>query len=86
MGGVTKEYFTLLFKEILYSNIFKKSKETGAIWFHDLTNYYDASIFEFIGKVCGLAIYNMNSINLPFPSVLFKVKTHNYKYLIIILI
>ena len=78
MGGVTKEYFSLLFKEILKPNrnLFEENADTGTIWFHDTSKYSNIKILEHIGIICGLAIFNNNTVNLPFPLVLYKVNEH----------
>ena len=64
-----------LFKELLdpkYS-IFYIYNESGFIWFKISQFYDDSEILDEIGIICGLAIYNHVTINLPFPLALFKV-------------
>ena len=65
----------MLFKEILKpeAHLFYQDEETGSIWFYDITNYKKIAILETVGKICGLALYNSMTINLPFPLALFKV-------------
>ena len=72
-GGVRKEFFLLLLKEILDPKygMFKVYEETNTIWFHP-TCYEDIGYFFMIGVLCGLAIYNFTIINLPFPLALYK--------------
>merc|ERR1711963_1234908 len=72
-GGVRKEFFLLLLKEILDPKygMFKVYEETNTIWFHP-TCYEDIDMFFMIGVLCGLAIYNFTIINLPFPLALYK--------------
>lgn len=72
-GGVTKEFFLLLIKEILNPDygMFKEYEETNAIWFSP-ASLESEELFNVIGIVCGLAIYNFTIINLPFPLALYK--------------
>lgn len=71
--GMKKEFFLLLMKEILDEKygMFMEYKETNTIWFHH-SNLEDEVMFQLIGILCGLAIYNQVIINLPFPLVLYK--------------
>ncbi len=72
-GGVRKEFFLLLLKEILDPKygMFQVYDESESIWFHP-NCFEDISFFFMIGVLCGLAIYNFTIINLPFPLVLYK--------------
>lgn len=72
-GGVRKEFFLLLLKEILDPKygMFKEYEESCTIWFHP-NCFEDVSYFFMIGVLCGLAIYNFTIINLPFPLALYK--------------
>ena len=72
-GGVRREFFLFLLKEILDPKygMFKEYEETGAIWFHPAC-FEDSQMFFMIGVICGLAIYNFTIINLPFPLALYK--------------
>ncbi|XP_076346603.1 HECT and RLD domain containing E3 ubiquitin ligase 4 isoform X3 [Tachypleus tridentatus] len=72
-GGVRKEFFMLLLREILdlKYGMFKEYPETNCIWFN--TQIFEEEVMFFlIGLVCGLAIYNYTIIDLPFPLVLYK--------------
>lgn len=73
-GGVRKEFFMLLLKDILDPKygMFKTYEDSRAIWFTG--DYFDGedSMFALIGILCGLAIYNFTIINLPFPLALYK--------------
>lgn len=72
-GGVRKEFFMLLLKEILDPayGMFKSYEETNAIWFSEVTFEHEM-MYYLIGLLCGLAIYNFTIINLPFPLALYK--------------
>ena len=72
--GLTKEYFMELFKELLdpKHNLFKVYSKTY-IWFKDSKFYENIKVFEEIGIICGLAISNHVTMDLPFPLALFKV-------------
>lgn len=72
-GGVRKEFFMLLLKEILDPKygMFKQYEETNTIWFSQDT-FEDEAMYFLIGLICGLVIYNFIIINLPFPLALYK--------------
>lgn len=72
-GGVKKEFFMLLLKEILDPKygMFKQYEETRNIWFNE-DSLEDAGTYWLIGILCGLVIYNFIIIDLPFPLALYK--------------
>ncbi|KAG7177409.1 E3 ubiquitin-protein ligase HERC4-like [Homarus americanus] len=72
-GGVRKEFFLLLLREILNPDygMFTENPETYTIWFKE-GSLEAAATYSLIGIVCGLAIYNFTIINLPFPLALYK--------------
>ncbi|XP_063931720.1 probable E3 ubiquitin-protein ligase HERC4 isoform X2 [Zophobas morio] len=72
-GGVRKEFFMLLLKEILDPKygMFKEYEETRALWFSE-TSFEEEPVYFLIGIICGLAIYNFTIIDLPFPLALYK--------------
>lgn len=72
-GGVRKEFFLLLLREILDPKygMFKEYEETRSIWFSQ-DSLEDAAMYQFIGQLCGLAIYNFTIIDIPFPLALYK--------------
>lgn len=72
-GGVKKEFFLLLMKEILDPNfgMFKTIEENNLIWFNK-HSFEDNVMFLLIGVICGLAIYNSTIIDLPFPPLLYN--------------
>lgn len=72
-GGVKKEFFMLLLKEILdlKYGMFTFYEETNSIWFNDQT-LEGIDMYHLIGELCGLAIYNSIIIDLPFPMALYK--------------
>lgn len=72
-GGVRKEFFMLLLKEILDPKygMFKQYDETRTIWFSE-DSFEDEVMYFLIGLLCGLAIYNFIIIDLPFPLALYK--------------
>jgi len=72
-GGVKKEFFMLLLKEILDPNygMFRYYEETRTVWFIEMS-FEDEIMYFLIGVLCGLAIYNFTIINLPFPLALYK--------------
>ncbi|XP_013200731.1 probable E3 ubiquitin-protein ligase HERC4 [Amyelois transitella] len=72
-GGVRKEFFLLLLKEIFdpVYGMFKQSEETNMIWFSN-NPFEDEVMYYLIGAIYGLAIYNSIIIYVPFPLVLYK--------------
>lgn len=72
-GGVKKEFFMLLLREILDPKygMFKQYDETRTIWFSE-DSFEDEVMYSLIGLLCGLAIYNFIIIDLPFPLALYK--------------
>ncbi|XP_012283893.1 probable E3 ubiquitin-protein ligase HERC4 isoform X2 [Orussus abietinus] len=76
-GGVKKEFFLLLLKEILDPKygMFKQYEETRTIWFSE-DSLEDEAMYFLIGLLCGLVIYNFIIIDLPFPLVLYKKLLH----------
>ncbi|RWS12069.1 E3 ubiquitin-protein ligase HERC4-like protein [Dinothrombium tinctorium] len=73
--GVKKEFFLLLMKDLLDPKYgkFTEYHETNSIWFNAAeTDPNELQIYELIGIVCALAIYNQVIIYLPFPLPLYK--------------
>ncbi|XP_012252634.2 probable E3 ubiquitin-protein ligase HERC4 isoform X1 [Athalia rosae] len=72
-GGVKKEFFMLLLREILDPKygMFKQYEETRTIWFSE-DSLEDEDMYSLIGLLCGLVIYNFIIIDLPFPLALYK--------------
>lgn len=72
-GGVKKEFFILLIREILdlKYGMFIDYQETNSIWFNDQT-LEGGEMYHLIGVLCDLAIYNSIIIDLPFPLGLYK--------------
>lgn len=71
-GGVQKEWFQLLVKQIFSADfgMFTEDVETRTHWFNGHST--DFSEFELIGKLVGIAIYNSNILDLHFPLVVYK--------------
>ena len=72
-GGVRKEFFILLLKDVLDPKygMFKFYEDSRAIWFAE-DSFESEEMYKLIGILCGLAIYNFTIINLPFPLALYK--------------
>lgn len=72
-GGVRKEFFMLLLKDLLDPKygMFKEYEDSHAIWFAD-HSFEEDQMYMLIGTLCGLAIYNFTIINVPFPLCLYK--------------
>ncbi|KAI7870271.1 hypothetical protein BDF14DRAFT_1776662 [Spinellus fusiger] len=78
-GGVQKEYFGVLFEKLLSSHLglFEMNEETRLYWFRASPatekNADTIRLYEMVGVMIGLAIYNGIMVNLPFSDVLWKV-------------
>uniref|UniRef100_A0A1A8BBY8 HECT and RLD domain containing E3 ubiquitin protein ligase 4 n=1 Tax=Nothobranchius kadleci TaxID=1051664 RepID=A0A1A8BBY8_NOTKA len=72
-GGVRKEFFLLIMKELLDPKygMFRYYEESRLIWFSHKT-FEDFDLFNLIGVICGLAIYNFTIVELNFPLALYK--------------
>ncbi|XP_034043932.1 probable E3 ubiquitin-protein ligase HERC3 isoform X2 [Thalassophryne amazonica] len=72
-GGVTKEFFLLLLKELMdpIYGMFTQYTESSLLWFSDKC-FVEQNWFHLIGIICGLAIYNSTVVDLHFPLVLYK--------------
>jgi E3 ubiquitin-protein ligase HERC4 len=86
-GGVRKEYFQLLMRELLDPNrgLFVETP-SRKLWFNvDVAALCSrrevAESYRLVGCLCGLAIYNSTLLDLPFAHVLFK-KLQNHRVLL----
>ncbi|XP_066891603.1 probable E3 ubiquitin-protein ligase HERC3 isoform X7 [Kogia breviceps] len=72
-GGVTKEFFLLLLKELLNPiyGMFTYYQDSNLLWFSDMC-FVEHNWFHLIGITCGLAIYNSTVVDLHFPLALYK--------------
>ncbi|XP_063314711.1 probable E3 ubiquitin-protein ligase HERC3 isoform X1 [Pelobates fuscus] len=72
-GGVTKEFFLLLLKELLNPiyGMFTVFQDSNLLWFSDIC-FVEHNWFHLIGIMCGLAIYNFTVVDLHFPLVMYK--------------
>ncbi|XP_055358189.1 probable E3 ubiquitin-protein ligase HERC4 isoform X3 [Betta splendens] len=72
-GGVRKEFFLLIMKELLDPKygMFRYYEDSRLIWFSHKT-FEDIDLFNLIGVICGLAIYNLTIVELNFPVALYK--------------
>jgi hypothetical protein len=70
---VKKEYFQLIIKEIFNPcrDMFLPKNNNRFYWFNGES--FEAPImFEFMGMLLGLSIYNRTLLNLSFPKLLYK--------------
>lgn len=72
-GGIRKEFFLLLTKEILNPQygMFTVYEETNTIWFSEYLEDVEP-MYKLIGTLCALAVHNLTIIDLPFPLALYK--------------
>jgi len=78
-GGVKKEFFLLLIRELLdlgqESGHLEYNEDSKLVWFTSTEEAPLSAEIDFLfifGVFCGLAIYNKIIINLPFPLALYK--------------
>lgn len=73
IGGVKKEFFMLLVQSLFNSEfgMFKDDDESRFIWFSD-NPLEGEDVFKLFGTLVGLALYNFQIINIPFPLALYK--------------
>lgn len=74
VGGVRKEYFSLVVKELFNPllGLFKYNEDVRLYWFNGQT--FEPNInFELIGNLMGLAIYNNTFLDLPLAHAGFKI-------------
>ena len=72
-GGVRKEFFILLIRQIFDPNygMFSYNKKTRLYWFNHYS--FEPKIkYELIGKIFGLAIYNDTILDVKLPIVVYK--------------
>ena len=67
-GGVKKELFLLLMKELLSPDygMFSVDPESRFIWFSEFSFEHNSN-YHLIGVLCGLAIYNSTIVDINFP-------------------
>ena len=72
-GGVKKEYFQLLVKELFDPNryMFVTKNNKRFHWFNGMS-FEDPIMYEFAGLVVGLSIYNGTMLDLKFPRLIYK--------------
>merc|ERR1719361_1519207 len=85
-GGLTKEYFQLIMKELFdpQYGMFVFNASTQCFWFNrDCFELADRatmlSNYEMVGKLVGSAIYNNTILELRFPLVIFKKLLHRHR-------
>lgn len=75
-GGVQKEFFGILFEKLTSKKmgLFTVDPETRLCWIQPIpVQQEDLRLYEMVGVMMGLAIYNGVIMNLQFPSILWKV-------------
>ncbi|KAK6185095.1 hypothetical protein SNE40_007408 [Patella caerulea] len=73
MGGLTKEWFLLLIRQIFQQEhgMFLYDKKSGVYWFNPSPreNYQE---FNLVGVLMGLAVYNSINLDVRFPPSCYK--------------
>ncbi|KAA0194253.1 HECT and RLD domain containing E3 ubiquitin protein ligase 4 [Fasciolopsis buskii] len=72
-GGVLKEFFLLIMRDLLSPiyGMFRCYPESRMLWFSESTMESE-NVFQLIGILCGLAIYNAVIVDLSFPLAMFR--------------
>jgi ubiquitin-protein ligase E3 A len=72
-GGVQKEFFQLIVKQIFDVNfgMFELNPETRTFWF-STNSFENDEQFRLIGIIIGLAIYNSVILDVHFPPIVYK--------------
>ena len=72
-GGVRKEYFELVMKELFSSTygMFKCNEDSQMYWFNGESAEMPLN-FELVGTLMGIAMYNDCHIEVPLVSVIYK--------------
>lgn len=72
-GGLTKEWFLLLVRQLLDPNygLFVYDEDSRLAWFNSWS-FENTAEYSLIGMVLGLAIYQSTILDVPFPPALFK--------------
>eukprot|EP00117_Sycon_ciliatum_P022599 scpid26700/ scgid19449/ Probable E3 ubiquitin-protein ligase HERC3; HECT domain and RCC1-like domain-containing protein 3 len=81
-GGVKKEFFILLFRDLLDEQygMFTVRPDSNTRYFSLWADSQDdLDNFNLVGMMCGLAIYNNVIIDVPFPMVLYHKLMTTYK-------
>lgn len=73
-GGLRKEWFILLTKEIFHpqAGLFHNVDDSNLLWFN-MFPLEDPEMYFLFGAVLGLAIYNSTILDLQFPVALYKI-------------
>lgn len=69
-GGVQKEFFGVLFETLVSLGLFAQDDQTRLCW---VQGVQDVRMYEVVGVLMGLCVYNGVIMNLQFPNVLWKV-------------
>jgi len=72
-GGLKKEFFMLIIRKIFDEkyHLFSYNSKTQLFWFN-LNSNNKSKIYELIGIIFGLAIYNSIILDIKFPLALYK--------------
>ena len=86
LGGVRREFFTLLTKEIFTEafGMFRYNEDVRLYWVNGYADHFETvpqsrkeqlvSYFELFGNIVGLAIFHDTLIDFPLPYFFFKLK------------
>lgn len=75
MGGLTKEWFLLLIREIFHAKngMFVYYSHSRCYWFSTgQTDHTNLREYNLIGVLMGLAVYNSIILDLSFPSICYR--------------
>ena len=74
MGGVSKEFFSLIMKELFNPafGMFKYNESVQLYWFNG-GSFEPAINFELVGMLMGIAYYNNLNIDMPVAPACYKI-------------
>jgi len=78
MGGVSKEFFSLLIKELFnpHLGMFQFNTDNNMYWFNGRTFESNLS-FELVGMIMGIAFYNGLFVDMPIVPACYKILLGN---------
>ncbi|KAJ1832820.1 putative E3 ubiquitin-protein ligase, partial [Coemansia sp. RSA 2703] len=71
-GGLTKEWFMLLVRELMNPMYGVFVREPGALFWFNPASLETSNQYFLVGVVVGLALYNSTVLDLPLPLAVFK--------------
>ena len=73
-GGVAREFFAIMIRDLfnVQYGMFEVQDESNCVWFNASAMEENASEYELIGQLLGLAIFNSVLLDIHFPRVVYQ--------------